>query len=203
MRFQQSFSVQSRKGYFMHPTTSPATTSTVWYHEDRGVRSEGKTEAELIALIRAKHLLADHRVWAKGMPDWVPVHDTALANYLEADAPPPIAGDRINNTVVWFLAFAPLIGYFMEWFIAGAMHGKSGAEYAMADARYWYVTVVLNVVLSLWDERRLQQAGHSTKEFRGFLFLVPVYLYQRAKYLKQSVAYFTVWLVCFGLFLLA
>ncbi|MFO1353881.1 MAG: hypothetical protein U1E88_05305 [Acinetobacter sp.] len=35
------------------------------------------------------------------------------------------------------------------------------------------------------------------EKFKGMVWLVPVYLFQRAKALDQSLAYFIVWIVCF------
>lgn len=40
--------------------------------------------------------------------------------------------------------------------------------------------VLLNIALSTWDERRLRQAGIDTSAF-GPAFLVPVYLFKRAR----------------------
>lgn len=186
----------------MEKAASPA--GAIWFYDERGTRSQGKSEAELIALIRQKTLTADDLVWTKGFSGWIPLHQTALAAHLDVDAPPPVDGARVNNTIVWFLAFAPIIGYLAEWFIAGMLNGSEArTAAAMADARYWYVTLILNIGLSLLDEQRLVKAGHSTRDFRGFRWLVPVYLFQRAKALKHSLAYFTVWLVCFGLVLIA
>ena len=110
----------------------------------------------------------------------------------------------MSNTLVWVLAFAPIIGYLMEWFVAGALNGsEAAAKRAMENASYWYITLALNLLLSFFDEKRLQKAGHNTSRFRGWVWLVPVYLYQRAKNLQQNLAYFIVWLVTFALVLLA
>lgn len=67
----------------------------------------------------------------------------------------------------------------------------------------WYITLALNILLGIFDEKRLQKAGHNTARFKGWIWLVPVYLYQRAQYLQQNLAYFIVWLVCFALVLIA
>lgn len=77
------------------------------------------------------------------------------------------------------------------------------AARAMENASYWYITLALNLLLPFFDEKRLQKAGHSTSRFRGWVWLMPVYLYQRANNLQQSLAYFIVWLVYFALVLLA
>ena len=92
----------------------------------------------------------------------------------------------------------------MEWFVAGAINGSEAeAARAMENASYWYITLALNLLLSFFDEKRLQKAGHDTSRFKGWVWLVPVYLYQRAQNLQQNQAYFIVWLACFVLVLLA
>lgn len=62
----------------------------------------------------------------------------------------------------------------------------------MEDAKYWFITVGLNIALSFADESRLRKAGHNTSKFKGWVWLVPVYLYQRAKATRQNLVYFCV-----------
>ena len=61
----------------------------------------------------------------------------------------------------------------------------------------------LNLFLSVLDERRLRKAGHDTEDFKGWVWLVPVYLYQRAKATRQNLAYFMVWIACFAVVLVS
>ena len=92
----------------------------------------------------------------------------------------------------------------MEWFVARAFNSsEAAAERAMENASYWYITLALNLLLSFFDEKQLQKAGHNTSRFKGWGWLVPVYLYQRAQNLQQNLAYFIVWQVFFALVLLA
>ena len=86
------------------------------------------------------------------------------------------------------LAFAPLIGEFIAGLLGGLT--KSSMD------KFWWVTLALNIGLSLLDERKLKAAGHDTKAMGG-AWLVPVYLYKRAQVLKHNLAYFIVWVVCF------
>ncbi|MCB1659010.1 MAG: DUF4339 domain-containing protein, partial [Pseudomonadales bacterium] len=65
------------------------------------------------------------------------------------------------------------------------------------------ITLILNIGLSYWDEKRIKAAGTNTESFSGWVWLVPVYLFQRAKALKQNLAYFIVWIVCFVIVLSA
>jgi hypothetical protein len=137
------------------------------------------------------------------MADWAKIETTELLIHLDKQkTPPPLTGEHINNNLVWFLAFAPILGYFLEWFVAGFVSGATGScdyatEMAMADAKYWYVTIILNIALSYADELQLRKAGHNTDKFKGLVWLVPVYLYQRAQATKQNLVYFIVWIVSF------
>lgn len=113
-------------------------------------------------------------------------------------------GVVVDNGVVWVLAFAPLIGYLLEYIVAYAVNGNEWqAELAMQGKSYWFVTLLLNIGLSLLDEKRLDKSGCDTSKFKGMVWLVPVYLYQRARALRHSLAYFVTWVVCFVLIMFA
>jgi hypothetical protein len=106
------------------------------------------------------------------------------------------------------LAVAPLIGMAMEAMLAGALAptdelaGLAG-QIAVRTGQYWWVTLALNIGLSLLDERRLKRAGVDTSQFGKLVFIVPVYLWKRAKSLNQTPSYFWTWLALFGVTLLA
>lgn len=173
--------------------------TTQWYYEENGQKKGPVSEEQISQLIRASTVSHGTPVWKQGFVDWLPIESSDLRKYLDATSPPPLSGDHVNNTLVWILAFAPLIGYFLEWVVAGAIHkgNEFAAERAMEDAKYWFITLALNLVLSFADENRLRKAGHNTSKFKGWVWLVPVYLYQRAKATRQNLAYFCVWIVCF------
>tara|TARA_R110001583_G_scaffold132574_1_gene284561 strand:+ start:353 stop:913 length:561 start_codon:yes stop_codon:yes gene_type:complete len=178
--------------------------SSSWFYEHNGERKGGVEEAALIGLIKNGVVSHGTSVWKEGFSDWLKIEDTDLKIHLNNTSPPPLPGEHVNNTVVWVLAFAPIIGYLLEWFIAGAVNGSEWkAEQAMAEAKYFYITVILNIALAFWDEKRLTQAGHSTQKFKGMTWLVPVYLFQRAKQLNHNMAYFVTWIVLFILVLSA
>ena len=181
-----------------------ATTESAWFYEENGQRKGPVSQNEIIQFIKSSVISHGTSVWKQGFPDWLAVENTELRVHLDYTAPPPLSGEKINNTLVWVLAFAPLIGYFLEWVVAGAVHGGNqvGAAIAMANSKYWFVTLGLNIALAFFDEKRLKAAGHNTDKFKGWVWLVPVYLYQRSKATKQNLAYFIVWIVCFVLVLL-
>jgi hypothetical protein len=169
-----------------------------WFYEDKGERKGTYNQQQIINLIKTGKLSYGSMVWKKGMPDWMQIERTELRHHLEDVSPPPLTGTAVNNKVVWVLAFAPLIGYLLESFIAGLLGSThSQWERDMSENRYWYVTVILNITLCLFDDRLLKQAGYDMRRFKWWVFVVPVYLYQRAKLLKQNQACFIAWIVCF------
>ena len=168
----------------------------VWFYEEGGVRKGGISEIELIDLIQAGKLGYGSVVWRKGFPEWIPLENTELKNHLSA--PPPLTGMHINNTLLWILAFAPIIGTILEWALAYTIHNNSfSAGLAMKANKYWFISLGLNIGLCYYDERRLKNAGIDTAKFKGWIWLVPVYIFQRTKILKQKYPAFIVWIVCF------
>lgn len=172
--------------------------ASVWFHEENGQRKGPVTQTEIMNLIKSGTVTYGTAVWRKDYPDWLAVENTDLRPHLLEVAPPPLSGAHVNNTFVWILAFAPLIGLFLEGIVAGALSDNEfSAELAIANSKYWFVTLILNIGLSYLDERKLKAAGHNTEKFKGWVWLVPVYLFQRSKAMKQNLAYFSVWIVCF------
>ena len=174
-----------------------------WFHEENGQRKGPVSNVEMINLIKSAKLSYGSAVWKKGFPDWLKVENTELRIHLADVAPPPLSGEHVNNSIVWVLAFAPVIGLFLEYLVAMAVYDNQfAAQVAVKSGKCWFIAVGLNIGLSFFDERRLKKAGHNTDKFKGWVWLVPVYLYQRAKHMKQNLAYFIVWLVCIAITLL-
>lgn len=108
-----------------------------WFYEEKGERKGGVSEQAMVELIRAGHLGYGSSVWVHGFTEWTKLENTPLRQHLQ-NAPPPLAGGQVSNTLVWVLAFAPIIGDLMEWFVAGALNGReAAAERAMENASYW------------------------------------------------------------------
>lgn len=169
-----------------------------WYREESGERKGPFSEPEMVELIQSGKLTYGGLVWKKGCPDWQRLEVSELNVHLAEMSPPPLSGTHVNNTVVWVLAFAPILGYLLEHVVAGMFEANQYlAMQAASNSKYWFVTYALNVGLTAYDEYRLKKAGHDTRKFRGWIWLVPVYLFQRAKTLHQKFWYFAVWLACF------
>lgn len=165
-----------------------------WHYSVAGERFGPASQDQVAALIRNNRIPADSVVWNQTFPDWIPIMKTQFAPLFTHDAsiPPPLTGEAVKNTLVWVLAFAPVIGVFLE----GLVSEITG----IAPDYLWFITLSLNIVLSYQDSILLKKAGHDTRKM-GVVFLIPVYLFKRATILKQSNAYFIVWCVTFTLML--
>jgi len=165
-----------------------------WHYESNGVRTGPVKEAEIFGLIATNKLGRSSYVWSKGMTDWATLESATPFSRQFSNTPPPLTGNAVNNTLVWWLAFGPLLGIFAAGFLAGLTDKDISS--------FWWTTLVLNIALSIADEKKLKQAGHDTASM-GAAFIVPVYLYKRAQVLKQNNSYFIVWVVLFVLSLFA
>lgn len=177
-----------------------------WHYEEKGMRRGPVAELAITQLIKEGKLTYGNMVWKKGLKDWIKLEDSDLKIHLNDDQPPPLTGDMVNNTLVWILAFAPIIGLFIGYIVACREFSGFSEQTILNEVRngrYWYIVLALNLGLAYFDEMRLRQAGHNTDKFKGMTWLVPVYLYQRAKALKQNNAYFITWIVCFILMFFA
>lgn len=181
-----------------HCGTSLVTSNIQWFYEFSGERKGPVSEVDLTGLVSSGSITYGNAVWNSSMSDWTLIENTVLRNILPG--PPPLSGVHVNNTIVWILAFAPLIGLVLEYVVAGALYGNEWqAQVAVKENKFWYITLALNLCLCFFDERKLKKAGIDTSKFSGWVWLVPVYLYQRARYLKQNLAYFIVWIATFAL----
>lgn len=176
-----------------------------WHYEKDGQRLGPLPEDELKPLIENGSISAKTLVWSTGLAGWTPLVDTALAiHLLQVSTPPALPASKVSNTITWVLAFAPLLGFFLKALLIGATGGEEeDFMAALHSGQLWYVTVLLNVGLSFWDFKTLQRAGVDTKAYGKMVWVVPVYLWKRAKSLGHSPAYFWVWLAMFILVQLA
>jgi len=163
-----------------------------WYYEIKGERKGPVSSNVITRLLNQNTLSFDSRIWQKGMTDWVPVSQTQFAKSVEV--PPPLTGEAVKNTIVWWLAFAPLYGMWLELLVAGMVKTDS--------SNLWFITLGINIGLSYLDEIKLKKAGHNTDAMGG-AWLIPVYLFKRAKILKQNKAYFIIWCFMFAIMLIA
>ncbi len=166
---------------------------TEWHYAEKGLR-KGPVPKEKIQELLSEGLLDNEsKLWKEGMADWLSLKDTEFK--VNIVTPPPLYGESVSNTIVWILAFAPIIGTFLEFIYAGTQYDNSiDVHYAVTNGDYFYISLGLNVALCVMDETMLRLAGHKTKKLTWWIWLVPVYLFQRAKVTKTGLGYFWTWI---------
>ncbi|ANB75028.1 hypothetical protein AYM40_21620 [Paraburkholderia phytofirmans OLGA172] len=172
---------------------------SAWHYEHNGQRLGSVSEEEIGNLIAARVIGPDTLVWRQGQADWTPLSKTDLASKLRSlNTPPALPAEKISHVIVWILAFTPLIAAFLQGFIGGIIYG-SDTDLDVIMRRTWYFPILMNIGLSYLDEYKLRQAGVDTSDFGKMAWLVPVYLWKRAKTLKQTPVYFWIWVAMFVL----
>ncbi len=90
-----------------------AAEESLWFYEKNGARVGGVSEQAIVDLISSGSIQHGTLVWCQGLTSWIRVEDSQFAPHVH-QLPPPLTGDSVNNTIVWVLAFAPIIGLFLE-----------------------------------------------------------------------------------------
>ena len=108
--------------------------------------------------------------------DTSPIQQTTFSKEIMDTTANPVS---VDNTLVWILAFAPLIGGIIDVMLG-----------------IWISTLVINIALSYMDDNNLKKQGVDTEKF-GSAWLVPVYLYNRAQYFNHGMSYFSIWIITF------
>lgn len=146
-------------------------------------------------------------VWKEGYTDWVKLKETDLKDFMNLkNVPPVLKGEHVNDTWVWTLAFAPLISLVLYYAVAqqyiyAQLRNGNYDILSMQETLQWTSTIIilgLNVFLSYKDEKMLKKAGYKTDAL-GSYWIIPVYLFKRAKMLEQKNYYAICWIVCFVL----
>ncbi|MFZ5675706.1 MAG: DUF4339 domain-containing protein [Pseudomonadota bacterium] len=178
-----------------------------WHYTLNGNRLGPVPEGQLIGLIESKKLDQDEQIWKPGMNEWLPIRRSGLVAKINF-GPPPIAPNLVKNGWAWLVAFVPLIDAAINLMIQGYVEGECEAGRALRCAAFaadptiystpWWAVAIVNSVFCVLDERRLARAGYSTR-YMPFLalFVVPIYLFARAKRLKQTPWHAIVWVGCF------
>lgn len=168
----------------------PATEGPEWHYAKAGTRIGPVSKKELLDLISSGKIDREASVWRPGQPEWLPAEQTDLAPDLPTRMP-PLTGRAVNNSIVWVLAFGPLIGLLIVMAIV---------RFTGHVDNNWVIFVALNAGLGLLDENRLKAAGHDTKKWAFWAWLfVPAYLFIRARKLRQGYSYAIMWVCCFAL----
>lgn len=190
------------EGLFDSRAKLDSPTAESWFYDDAGQRLGPVSTEEMESLISKGKIQRGTAIWRRGFSEWTNAEDSELAGLLNEVGPPPLSGEHVDNSIVWILAFAPLIGILLQGLVLGiAYPSEDQALVALRTGEMWYITPLLNIALAIADERKLTKAGHDTSRFSAWCWLVPVYLYQRHMALRQDISYFVTWMVCFFIIL--
>jgi hypothetical protein len=150
--------------------------SEKWFYKLEGERKGPVDEQAITDLIKSGVLGYGSRVWNRDLHDSRPLEETRFRDLISA--PPPLTGTAVNITMVWWLAFVPVIGYVLELKIADAAEISANS--------LWFITLALNIGFSALDEKKLQKARHDTSRM-GSSWIVPVSLFKRSRILKRRM----------------
>lgn len=182
---------QSNDGIDMNTASNDS-----WFYEKNGERIGPVSEETIIEKINDETLNKSSHVWTKGNENWIELSQTKFAQYIQLDMPPPLSKEKINNTILWVLAVAPILGSYLESLIAIAMYGNNSRAIDKLESGYFFlITISLNTLLAFLDENQLKKAGYNTNNFQGWWkFIVPVYIFQRSKHIDKNYVYLAVWI---------
>lgn len=114
---------------------------------------------------------------------------------LEPDAMAEDTTASVDNLIVWLLALSPIVGIFFE--MLGIV--LIGVPWLIVPD---VIALALSIYLGYMDRKKLKAMGHDTSKL-GPPWLVPIYLFKRARMFKHKLTYFIVWCaLCVGLVLL-
>lgn len=175
--------------------------SPAWYYVAEGARRGPASPTTIKALLATKEIEADTQVWRQGMPEWKSLRESDLAA-LVATEPPAISPQHIGNGYVWTLALLPLLFAIIEAAVtannqdAAARSLLLGFPYNPGKGLPVQVPLLINALLGWLDDRRLKKAGYGSTLTRvTAVLLQPVYLFIRAKRLKQRPYYAIAWIL--------
>lgn len=168
---------------------SEAAAGMRWHYERAGSRVGPVDETEMHRLLTSGTISRDTLVWSPEVgPAFVRLGDTALSPPMVE--PPALPASAVDSTLAWVLVAIPIASELLE--LAAGSQGTSVWGWTLA-------TFAANVGVSIVDEKRVIRSGASDRSIKfGFwLWLVPVYLYQRARAVRGPKYYFWAWIASF------
>lgn len=163
-----------------------------WYYDYNGDRKGPLSYSEMIELLKNETISPLTLVWNKSWGEtkgWNELNKTSLFRAFSNDGPPPLPTTHINNSFAWGLVAVPILGAFFEIILQ--------EKFGLSEGMWLFLAYALvNSLLAIIDAKRIKESGHSSK--LGFWFwLIPVYLFKRARALKHSLNYFWAWVGAF------
>lgn len=98
---------------------------------------------------------------------------------------------KVSNTLVWWIAFLPLVGLIVENVIS--------VTTSVPITSLWWITLIANIILCSVDRNKVIKVFPKFAISKYWVTIIPVYLFKRARALGHKLAYFIVWLVLFAI----
>ncbi len=137
-------------------------------------------------------MTGDTLVWNPGLgSEWkrlAEVHPHSVPE--KADAPPPLptSTPKASSLFAWAIALVPIVGGFIQMVLAADRAlPRQGAVLS--------VYFVVYTILCTLDSNHIKNSRASSELPIRWFWLVPVYLYKRARILKEPLTYFWAWIV--------
>ena len=163
-----------------------------WHYVIKGKQYGPVSKDNIISLYKKGTITVTTKVWRPGFANWTELTETEIMN--DGSQPPLLQGTDVKNTLIWVLAFTPIIGMIFEIIISDITH--------IEVSNLWFITVIINIIICTSDAAYLKKLGYTEKGlfFWGLTF-IPIYLLKRAKLLKQKYYYVVVWIISFAILL--
>lgn len=165
-------------------------TSRRWFYEIKGRQTGPVTTDVIRELLHQGTVSHETLVWNETFgQSWKPIRDTDII-ISGKDTPPPLPATHVNNTFAWLLVLVPVVGAFGEKAV-----GDLGVRPPLGALFLAYA--VVNTAIALVDAKHIAGSGRNTNNISlgVWFWLIPAYLFQRARALRQSFAYFWAWIV--------
>lgn len=164
---------------------SNATNDDEWYCIINNERKGPYKVADIILMIKQRSITRESLVWKKGMQNWIPAGQSAVANHFQSISP-TIPDSIVDNRFVWALATIPTV---VSWILATFIYDSIIIS---------IVTIVLNILFVSLDIKMLEKSEKDVENWMWLgLFLIPVYLFMRASKTDKNYFYGLTWCALF------
>lgn len=160
-----------------------------WWIEVNNQADGPFSQIEIMNLYSCKEIADNTRV-RNDKGNWVPLHESGIqyADLLIGNGNSTIkktSSSEVKDTYIFMCALAPIFGAIIELFIP------------VLSNNFWAGLILYQVLYGIFgalDDNELKKAG-LTPPSLGWIFFVPVYLYERSKRASKSQSPLITWII--------
>lgn len=172
-------------------TAAQLADDVAWFYYLGNQRMGPVSSREIAGSLHAGTLDRNTLIWKSGMPDWAPLHRTALSA-LAPHLMPPAPLQAVSDVYAWLLAVFPMA--------VGTVLAMLGVKYIGIALGIWSLTLLFWVL----DVREIKKTTDRFDAWVWTIFLfMGVYLFIRASKAGQRYGYAIVWCVFYICFIAA